>query len=498
MQKTLWNKLWRLQNLYKITNKEGEVVLFSPNVFQVDLLQDPHNRKIVLKARQLWITTFYALYYLDEVLFTPNYKHHIIAEKHDTAIKVFEKIRFAFENLPNIIHQKFELKTDRANEMSVKYIGSRDYNWSTISVGTSARWTTLQSLHITEFWKVCNQYKRKAREIVTGALNALWNNQQVVIESTAEWNEGYFYEYCKEAQNNNKTLSPLDYSFHFFPRYDEPWYTLDDNTTITADWDRYFDKLHIEHWIELTQGQKRWYIKKAKDNGDDMKREYPTIPQEAFEVATEWAYYETQCNVIRQKERICKVEYDQLLPVYTCRDLWWAWGWDDMVIRRFQVYGQEIRWIDYWEGSWYGLEECIQNQLKAKDYKYGPYQIAPHDIKVKELTSAKSRRQSAYEMWVTFTICPMLSISDRIQATKRILAISWFDEKNCKKWFERLAKYKRKYDERLWMFKDSPEHDSNSHASDAYWYWALMMESLFFGGSDDNTILEPQYNLMGR
>lgn len=43
---------WRLGHLYKIKDKEGQVVDFCPNWAQKDLLE-PHNLNIVLKARQL-------------------------------------------------------------------------------------------------------------------------------------------------------------------------------------------------------------------------------------------------------------------------------------------------------------------------------------------------------------------------------------------------------------------------------------------------------------
>ena len=50
---------WRLANLYKIKDKEGNVVDFEPNWAQKSLLSS-HNLNIVLKARQLGITTFHA------------------------------------------------------------------------------------------------------------------------------------------------------------------------------------------------------------------------------------------------------------------------------------------------------------------------------------------------------------------------------------------------------------------------------------------------------
>ena len=63
---------WRLENLYKVKDKEGNVVDFKPNWAQKTLLQS-HNLNIVLKARQLGITTFHALLFLDYCLSQSRY-----------------------------------------------------------------------------------------------------------------------------------------------------------------------------------------------------------------------------------------------------------------------------------------------------------------------------------------------------------------------------------------------------------------------------------------
>lgn len=56
----LSNKLWRMSNLYYIKDKSGNKVLFTPNWAQLELLK-PHYLNIILKARQLGVTTFHAL-----------------------------------------------------------------------------------------------------------------------------------------------------------------------------------------------------------------------------------------------------------------------------------------------------------------------------------------------------------------------------------------------------------------------------------------------------
>jgi hypothetical protein len=63
------------------------------------------------------------------------------------------------------------------------------------------RGDTLQWLLITEFGKICAKYPEKAREIITGALNTVHVGQRVTIESTAEGQEGRFYEMTTTAEN---------------------------------------------------------------------------------------------------------------------------------------------------------------------------------------------------------------------------------------------------------------------------------------------------------
>ena len=56
----LADREWRLNNLYYIKDKQGAKILFKPNWAQQQLLK-PHYLNIILKARQLGVTTFHAL-----------------------------------------------------------------------------------------------------------------------------------------------------------------------------------------------------------------------------------------------------------------------------------------------------------------------------------------------------------------------------------------------------------------------------------------------------
>ena len=165
--KLLSDPLWRLSNLYWIKDSQGNRIKFTPNWAQIQLLNDPHPCKIVLKARQLGITTFSCLLSLDHVLWTPNIHAGIIAHTQDDAMSIFQdKLKFAFDHLHPSLRALFRTTGDSARELSFSH-------GSTIRVGTSLRSSTLQYLHISEFGKICAKYVEKAREVISGALNTL-------------------------------------------------------------------------------------------------------------------------------------------------------------------------------------------------------------------------------------------------------------------------------------------------------------------------------------
>lgn len=139
-------------------------------------------------------------------------------------------------------------------------------------------------LHVSEFGKICVKYPEKAREIVTGAFNAVPLDGDLTIESTAEGMDGAFYDLCMKAQNlRDDSLTPMDFKFHFFPWYKSIEYRLDpEGVGITSAFHEYFKTLKDDHGIELDDSQKAWYFKKSQEQDDDMGQEYPSFPEESF------------------------------------------------------------------------------------------------------------------------------------------------------------------------------------------------------------------------
>ncbi len=459
--KLLSDPLWRLNNLYSIIDKSGNKILFRLNWAQEQLYRDMWYCNIILKARQLGISTFVSLLFLDRCIFNSNQHAGIIAHTREDAEAMFRRVKFAYDSLPSELKAIRQVNTDNARELQLS-------NGSSLRVGTSMRSSTLQYLHISEFGKLCAKFPDKAREIVTGSLNAGSPGQYVFIESTAEGREGYFYQMCKEAQkikDSGKKLTPLDFKMHFFPWMADISSRIDSGgITIPNDLSTYFASLETTLSIRLDPEQRAWYAKRALTQGEDMKREFPSTPEEAFEVSNEGLYYGRQITTARQQGRIRNTYYDANAPVHTAWDLGYN---DSTAIWLFQLAGQEIHLLEYYENSGEALTHYIQ-YLKGKPYaSYGKH-LVPHDAAVHEYSTGLSRIEVAKSHGINFTVVPDIGVNEGIDAARNLLNRCWFDEIKCFKGITALESYKKEWNERHGCWSSEPLHNFASHGADAF------------------------------
>jgi len=458
----LRNQHWRLSHLYKIKDKEGNIVDFKPNWAQESLLSS-HTLNIVLKARQLGITTFHALLFLDTCLFQPNTNAAIVADSKPIAREIFiDKVKFAYDNLPQFIRDMCHAHRDNVHEM-------RFSNGSVFRVATSLRGGTLQLLHITEFAKVCQENPKKANEIISGALNAVQAGQFVCIESTARGREGHFYNLCKSAQDIQDAGTPLgtlDWKLWFFPWHAHPDYVLNSkNVLITKEISEYFEHLECKEII-LTDEQKAWYVKKMQTQGEYMKREYPSTPEESFEAANEGFYFAKMMSLARQERRICHVPYDEASKTYSAWDIGIG---DSNAIWVFQLSGKEVHCIDYYENSDEPLTHYV-NWLQKKPYIYEKH-FMPHDAASRSLQSGKSLVDIARGMGLKVDVLPRDSNEMfGIECLRNMLPRFFFDQTKCEKGIKAVECFRKEWNEKLGCYREKSYHDWASHGSKALIY----------------------------
>ncbi len=456
---------WRLSNLYTIIDKAGAAIPFRPNSAQLQFLDDLHALNIILKARQLGFTTFCCLIYLDACLFTPTTRAAVIAHKLDDAKVIFrDKVKFPYDQLDEGLRAACPAVQDSAESLAFS-------NNSAIRVSSSVRSGTLQYLHVSEFGKICAQYPEKAREIVTGSLNTVATGQFVVIESTAEGQDGAFYRMCQEARAAREAkadLTPLDYKFHFFPWMQDPSYSLPGaQIAIGEEYLRYFDKLKADG-IELTEGQRNWYVKKDKTNEGDMKREYPSTPDEAFEQALEGAIFSRELAIANKHGRIGGYPFD---PRYVVNSFWDLGRNDDNTLWLHQYIRGYHRFIGYYEnsGEFIGhYVKWLRDWGEERQATFGDHYL-PHDGDRQSLWLEDGTKgvMDRLKFRPKFVERPQ-SIVEAYGVARSFFARCQFDEAACSEGLKRLKAYRKEWDEHRGVWKDRPLHDAASHGASAF------------------------------
>lgn len=452
---------------YSIQDEQGAVVPFRMRGLQERFLDEAHGLDLILKARQLGFTTLIQLDFLDDCLFIPNTAAGVIAHTREDAEEFFgNKIKFAYDSLPPEFREI--VSAERDTTKSLKFS-----NGSSIRVGTSLRSGTFQRLHISEYGKLCAKFPDKAREVKSGALNTVHVGQKIRIESTAEGHSGHFFDLCKKAQDKiraGETLTALDFGFHFFPWYLDDKYQIAEDVGETTEHREYFDRImpYVVTLLgrDLTRQQRGWYIKKSEQQGEDMKREFPSTPEEAFEASVEGAYFSKQMAKAREEKRICRLPVLDA-PVYTTWDLGLN---DSTAICFWQDVGHERRCIDYYEnsGESWGHYSGI---LHAKGYSYSRHYM-PHDAAHRQMLTDKtpSRRDLAEEAGITgIDILDRIATEkDGIDAARAFFPNVLIDSERCGRLIECLDNHRKEWDDHRSVWKDKAYHGEHSHGYKAF------------------------------
>lgn len=470
----LSDKNWRMANLYQIKNKAGNKVLFQPNWAQKELMK-PHYLNIVLKARQLGVTTWHALMFLDTCIFNENVNAAIIADSKVNAKEIFvDKVQFAYDNLPGWL--KSIAPTIRSNVNELRF-----QNGSVFRVGTSLRSGTIQLLHITEFAKICVENPRKANEIISGALNTVQAGQFCCIESTARGRGGAFYNMCKKAmelEEAGNSLGMLDWKFWFFPWYMHPEYVLDPKgMVITTEQEEYFEKIESEIKMKLSAEQRAWYVKKAETQGEYMMREYPSTPDESFMSANEGLYWGAQMAKARTERRICHVPYDEHALTFSSWDIGIG---DSTAIWVWQLVGKEIHFLNYYENSDEALPHYI-NWIKKLPYTFEKHYM-PHDAASRSKATGKSYADVARELGLKVDIIPIdPNEMYGIEAVRNAFPRFWFDQSKCDKGLKAIDAFKKEWNEKLGCYREKSLHDWASHGAKALIYGVQAIDKMQIG-----------------
>ena len=191
----------------------------------------------------------------------------------------------------------------------------------------------------------------------------------------------------------------------------------------------------------------------------------------SFDAAVEGSYYGQILNELEDKKHMQEIPWEELSRTFTAWDLGMG---DSTSIWVAQLVGTEIRLIDYYENHGVGLDHYVK-WIKDNDYTKAEH-ILPHDVRVRELGTGKSRLEMLEEAGLEIKIAPRMSLDDGIQAVRRILPRCWFNVPKVQTGLNCLRNYRRDYDEKRKIFYERPLHDWSSHGSDSFRYLALGLD----------------------
>jgi hypothetical protein len=230
-----------IAHMLKIRRKGGGLGLLELNRAQKEYSRRASSRNIVLKARQVGITTYIAARFFVQTITRPGTLTVQVAHTEDSAEAIFAIVRRFWANLPRRM-QRGALRTSHANVRQLTFPElDSEYRVETAD-DNAGRGMTIHHLHCSEV----SRWPRGGGETLASLRAAVVPNGEIVLESTANGAMGVFYEEWQKAEETG-------YTQHFFPWwFDESYRERGKVQPLTAE-----EKELVEKH-ELTDRQIAW------------------------------------------------------------------------------------------------------------------------------------------------------------------------------------------------------------------------------------------------
>lgn len=210
--------IYFLKNYVKISHPLQGLIPFTTYDFQDALLQDfkDHRFNIILKGRQLGISTIVAGYAAWLLLFRREKQVLVVATKFKTAANLVIKVKKMLKTLPEWM-MIADIKAD--NQSSFELSNGSKINASTTSSKDSGRSDSLSLLIVDEAAFVENM-----EELWTGILPTISTGGRCIALSTPNGVGNWFYKSYVDAEAGNNLFKPTVLPWHVHPDRDEEWF----------------------------------------------------------------------------------------------------------------------------------------------------------------------------------------------------------------------------------------------------------------------------------
>ncbi len=226
--------------LLRVRARGGATAALRPNAAQRAFEQRRGQRNIVLKARQMGLTTWAAARFFLKTITQSGTLTLEVAHTQEAAEEIFRIVHRFLGCLPAALRAG-PLKTSRANVRQITF-PRIDSQYLVVSAGdrNAGRGLTVQNLHCSELAR----WPGDPAETLAGLRAALVPGGEMIIESTPDGMGGCFHEEWQKAAETGTVR-------HFLPWWLEPSYRTGavDAATLTEEERR----LHEHEGLDLTQ-----------------------------------------------------------------------------------------------------------------------------------------------------------------------------------------------------------------------------------------------------
>jgi len=247
---------------------------------------------------------------------------------------------------------------------------------------------------------------------------------------------------------------------------------------------KYFDDLLVTHQIELTPGQKSWYVAKERTQKEAMKKEFPSTPEEAVNAVIKGAIYGPEISRARAEGRVCDFNLEPGMPIFCSWDI----GVSDFADLWFiQPVGMQHRVFDFYENNGFGAAHYVEF-IRAWEKEHGvtvAWHLLPHDAGSRQFGSsdANGKSMSVVQQLDSMGLRNCMIVPRTpdvwigINRLRGMMANMVFHKSNCGKdrlkngrrypsGIGALEAYRTADDSSAAVIKEMPIHDDCSHASD--------------------------------
>lgn len=481
--------VWRLCNLYEVKDaKTGRMVPFEPTPEQMEIIEAVHIRGeraiLILKARQLGMSTVICLILADEAIWSEGYQGSIVDQTQgDATLKLRHKVKAAFDSMPELLREMFDVVKANDSEFAVRMKGSSADQTSTIFGGMNARGGTNQGLHVSEWGPIQHKDPVRSEEIMTGALPSA-KEGVVFIETT--WmggKRGHLWNLTERAMTTRpEDMTSADFHLYFFPWWRDPAYRLSGNfDQVDGETLEYFKQAAEETGHKFAPEQVLWYYKVALPKGMARFAEYPTTLAECFMAPVPGAIYSRFIDKAKAEGRVINFPWERSELVFTSWDLGSPTNTRAVY---FQLVGREIHIIDHDTGLDYAPAERVAHML-AKGYPYGGH-FFPHDATAQEKSGLNFEQQMRKAGLENIRIVPRCAdVWPGINKAGELLPRMVFHKNKCASLLESLECYHTKQERASGHQTSVPVHDWSSHDADAFRMLAeAMMNGMLKGHAE--------------